>query len=132
VRTNADGTVTMTLRQLADPAALRRVLAAHGVPAIVYAGAAICQQADGDGPPGLDTVITHPRSGGDPRDKTVIVIRPAAIPRGSELLFNVTVNPDGVAGVGVGLIHADARIACQTPPPPSTAPSPVLTPPAKG
>ena len=135
VRTNADGTVTVTLRQLMDQAALQQVLAAHGIPAIVHAGVTMCQEADGDGPPGLQRVVSRPHVAGTYHGwrSLEIDIRPAAMPSGSKLLFNIMLDQDGVVGsVGSELIYAGAPMECLTPPPPSTAPSQVLTPPAKG
>jgi hypothetical protein len=62
----------------------------------------------------------------------VILIRPAAIPRGTELLFSIVPDrPDGLGGVATELIYVGARISCEVPPAPSTE-SPVPTPPAKG
>src|SRR6185437_1943154 len=59
-RTGAGGAVTITLRQLANAAALQHALAEHGVPAIVHVGDSICFQSDGHPLPGLFRVVTHP------------------------------------------------------------------------
>ena len=111
VRTGPDGIVTVTLRQLANAPALQHVLAAHGVPAIVHVGDSICFQRDGRPLPGLFRVIQHP-----PGFPIVIHIKPAAMPRGSELLFSLTRISGEVAYVGQELIRIGAPVSCLHPP----------------
>jgi hypothetical protein len=111
VRTGPDDIVTVTLRQLANAPALQRVLAAHGVPAIVRAGDFICFQRDGRPLPGLFRVIQHP-----PGFPIVIHIRPAAMPRGSELLFSITQVSGVVKYTGQELIRTGAPVSCLHPP----------------
>jgi hypothetical protein len=112
VHTSPDGIVTITLRQLANPAVLQHVLAAHGVPAIVRAGDSICFERDGQPLPGLFRVVSHPQ-GSHP---IVIRIRPAAMPSGSELLFSITRISGVVQYVGQELIHTGAPVSCLHPP----------------
>jgi hypothetical protein len=111
VRTGPGGAVTITLRQLSNPAALQHALAEHGVPAIVHVGDSICFQSDGHPLPGLFRVVTHP-----PGFPIVIRIRPAAMPHGSELLFSLTRSPGTVAYVGQELIRIGAPLSCLHPP----------------
>jgi hypothetical protein len=111
VRTSPDGIVTVTLRQLANAPALQHVLAAHGVPAIVRAGDTICFQRNGRPLPGLFRVIQHP-----PGFPIVIHIKPAAMPRGSELLFSITRVSGEVGYVGQELIRIGAPVSCLHPP----------------
>ena len=111
VRTGPDGIVTVTLRQLANASALQHVLAAHGVPAIVHVGDSICFERDGRPLPGLFRVIQHP-----PGFPIVIHIKPAAMPRGSELLFSLTRISGEVAYVGQELIRIGAPVSCLHPP----------------
>jgi hypothetical protein len=124
VRTGPGGAVTLTLRQLANAAALQRALAEHGVPAIVHVGDSICFQSDGNPLPGLFRVVTHP-----PGFPIVIRIRPAAMPHGSELLFSLTRISGKVAYVGQELIRIGAPVSCLHPP---SSPSGTNPPPAKG
>jgi hypothetical protein len=112
VRTGPDGIVTVTLRQLANASALQRVLAAHGVPAIVHAGDSICMQRDGRPLPGLSRVVSSPQ-GSHP---IVIHIKPAAMPRRSEMLFSITRVSGAVKYTGLELIRAGAPVSCLHPP----------------
>jgi hypothetical protein len=101
VQTNADGTVTVTVRQMFDPADLRTTLAQAGVPAVVSVAQAhapeTCTQATQV--PGLRSgvvVATNPGATGYPG----VTIRPAAIPAGAKIYFAVAMDgthPDYVA-----------------------------------
>jgi hypothetical protein len=55
VRADADGSVTVTLRELADAAQLKQALAANGVPALLHFGGGPCSadNAPQRGPIGL-------------------------------------------------------------------------------
>lgn len=125
VRTGPGGVVTVTLRQLGNAHALQRVLAEHGVRAIVHAGDSICFQANGLGPRGLDRVISEAQG----RHPIVIHIKPAAMPSSSELLFSITRIRGTVKYVGFGLVRIGARVSCLHPPPVNPGTS---QPPAQG
>jgi hypothetical protein len=112
VRTGPDGIVTVTLRQLGNASALQRVLAAHGVPAIVRLGDSICGERDGRPLRGLSRVVSGPQ-GSHP---IVIHIRPAAMPSRSKLLFSITRVSGVVKYTGLELIRAGAPVSCQHPP----------------
>jgi len=113
VRTGPGGVVTVTLRQLANPAVLQRVLAEHGVPAIVHAGDSICMDRDGHPLPGLFRVVSRPQG----THPIVIRIRPAAMPKGSELLFSLTRISGTVRYAGEELIRTGDPVSCLHPPP---------------
>jgi hypothetical protein len=55
VRADGDGSVTVTLRELADAAQLKQALAANGVPALLHFGGGLCSadRAPQRGPIGL-------------------------------------------------------------------------------
>ena len=119
VRTSPQGVVTLTLRQLANPATLQAVLAEHGVPATVRAGDFICMESDGHPLPGLSRVVSSPQG----RHPIVIHIRPAAMPKDSELLFSITRISGTVRYVGNELIRTGDPVNCLRPPS-STNPPP--------
>ena len=112
VRTGPGDLVTVTLRQLGNAAALQRVLAAHGVPAIVRVGDSICGERDGRTLRGLFRVVSPPQ-GSHP---IVIHIRPAAMPSRSTLVFSITRVSGVVKYTGLELIRAGAPVSCLRPP----------------
>lgn len=79
VHTNADATVTITIRELRDPNKLRQVLAEAGVPAIVTVGGCV---RNGDGLPQIGIVLNHTVS---KLDGTIFTVKPSAMPPGSVL-----------------------------------------------
>lgn len=88
---NHDGTVTLILRRGVPfhPSALRRLLARHGVPALVKAGS-YCYSNPPPHAPGA--VHTHPRlkaygPGQTPPEVTRLIIRSSALPAGTEIGF---------------------------------------------
>jgi hypothetical protein len=97
VTRQADGEVSVTIRELRDPAGLQATLRADGVPAAVAAGSS-------GPPPGcrlypanpslLEKIVQmHPG-----QEESVLVIDPPAIPRGAGL--GITVFPLRVRGIG--------------------------------
>ncbi|HEX6520575.1 MAG TPA: hypothetical protein VF070_11280 [Streptosporangiaceae bacterium] len=107
VRGNTDGTVTIQLHQLIDPAKLQRVLRADGVNAIVgpawYKGVidgrhtyVSCQYQNLPAePPAVQRAVVTSRDG--------FTIRPSAMPPGSALFIGDSVKHEGNAGYGMVL-----------------------------
>jgi len=100
------GSASLTLHKGAqyrlDPEALRRALAAHGIPALVTVGKSCDTNPD---PDGLDEVVTgHRQSSGD----VFITINPAAIPAGAELSIGYFPNH-----TTFGLIEQNAPEHCR-------------------
>ena len=100
---NANGTDTLTLsrRQMLDPAALQRALAQHSIRALVKTGT-YCSSNPAAPDPGSIGVLTVQLANGTPVPKptpavktpanfvpadTMTVINPAAMPSGTELFF---------------------------------------------
>lgn len=115
----ADGEITVTIRELSDPAGLQSTLRADDVPASVsVAGNPSCRG--------------YPSSGGTPAERraalsaalkpvihvqpltklspqaTVLVIHPSALPGGIGLEITASVQPEAI-GVGLGLVHASQQ-----------------------
>jgi hypothetical protein len=87
VHTNADSTVTMTVRQFHDPQQLRQVLARAGVRAIVTEGASCA--VNEDGMPQISKVFDD-YTRRDASGAYVVTISPAAMPTGSVLVIHFT------------------------------------------
>lgn len=102
----ADGAVSVTIRELSDPAGLQRKLRADGIPAsVTFFGQ--MPRACGHYPIGaaqINTVFTHHQVDGFP----VMVIHPAALPPGA----GVAINPPAgqpIIRVAFGLVRASAQ-----------------------
>lgn len=87
VHTNADSTVTLTVREFQDPVQMQQVLARAGVSAIVTQGADCALNMDGL--PMISKVLDN-YSHHDPSDPYITVIRPSAMPPGTSLFINFT------------------------------------------
>jgi hypothetical protein len=112
VRTEANGTVVVTVAQLGNKAELQRVLAEHGIPAVVYAGPKECDVADSEVALG-GRAMKPSTSVIDGRSQMVLDIKPSAMPRGTEMLFNIVTNKAGVVRGGGGeLIYDGAPVTC--------------------
>ena len=89
VNSNPNGTVSVTVRQMVDPAGLRKTLAKAGIPAVVSVEqlASPSTTCDNQGTKlGMKGVIVAtPRTAGAPG----VTIRPAAIPKGATIGFAV-------------------------------------------
>jgi hypothetical protein len=100
----ADGTVTVTLRQLRDPAGLQRRLRADGVPAsVTFFGGTTPRSCQGYPMNSalINRVFTVRHAGGFP----VMIIHPSALPHGA----GVQINPPAqqpVHSVAIGLVYA--------------------------
>jgi hypothetical protein len=115
VVTAPDGDTTLTLYpgQVANPNAVRRALAEHGIPALVTAGS-FCRTADQPAS-GVGQVLTllprlQPGPGGQ-RPGPTIVIHGSAIPRGAELSIGYRHDP-GSREISFTLIKAGAPLTC--------------------
>ena len=115
VNTTPGGLVNLTVRELRDPGLLRQVLADAGVPAMVTFGR-VCTATSGDLQQ-LGHVVQKSRDIGG----TVIIIDPAAMPAGSELIigFAQQAAKNGTAppamAAGFGLINDGAALSCHAP-----------------
>jgi len=104
---HGDGTVTVTIRQLRDPAGLQRRLRADGIPASVTFFGQLprsCHRYAGLNVALVNRVFTSHQEGRFP----VMVIHPAALPHGA----GVAINPPAqrpILRVAIGLIHASSR-----------------------
>jgi hypothetical protein len=102
----ADGTVTVTLRELRDPAGLQRRLRADGVPASVTFSGQLPRSCHRYpvGTARMDGVFTARLEGSFP----VMVIHPSALPHGA----GVAINPPAqapITKVAIGLVHASPQ-----------------------
>lgn len=101
----ADGTVSVTIRQMRDPAALQSRLRADGVPASVDFSGQMnrsCQRYAID-PALINRVFTVRQAGRFP----VMVIHPSALPRGAGVAINPPAQP--AISVAVGLVHVSPQ-----------------------
>jgi hypothetical protein len=119
VVTGPDGDTTLTLYpgEVANPDAVRRALAGHGIPALVTAGR-FCRTAEQPAP-GVGQVVVltsgHPRliPGQRPGQHAPgpVVIHGAAIPRGVELSIGYR-QGSGENEISFSLIQAGAPLTC--------------------
>lgn len=113
VQNGPDGTVNVTLHQARDAQRLQRVLAEHGVPAIVRFGE-VCQPEGKALPaPELSQVLGLSGSGravGGP-DPVAFRINPAKMPSGSKLSLDVLPNRVDT----VALVPAGEGVTCHSP-----------------
>lgn len=107
VDTNSNGTVTVTVHQLAHPAKLEQTLAQAGVPAVVTPGQ-ICG--------GLGNQKALAKTEAAKNGAAGVIIDPAAIPRGTKILFGIffSTGAHDKVGWGLGLVRAGERLHCYT------------------
>ena len=101
----ADGTVSVTIRQLRDPAGLQSTLRADGVPAsVTFSGQQnfSCQRYTA-GLALIHTVFTVRSAGGFP----VMIIHPSALPSGAGVEINPPAQP--AIRVAIGLVYASPQ-----------------------
>jgi hypothetical protein len=104
VARQADGTVTVTVRELRDPAGLQQTLRADGIPATVtFSGQmpAACQRYPVGTGIAAGVFTVQPTSA----DYASLIIHPAALPPGA----GVAINPPAqqpIQKVIIGLVHA--------------------------
>jgi hypothetical protein len=123
VREDADGTVTITLRQYANPAGLQQTLRADGINAIVRAAPSItkapCYYATANNaPPAVQraavTVVIQdlPAPRGGPIRVSTFIIHPHAMPPGSALFlaFATDTTPGALLPPGYPHVKAAAPI----------------------
>jgi hypothetical protein len=114
VRTAANGTVVLAVRQLADKAGLERALAAAGIPAVIIFGGT-CEGADVANP-GEIAKLLGARSGRVTDVRGGITLYPAAVPSGDELSIGISYGPDGkesgTFAFRIGLIPWGTALTC--------------------
>ncbi len=100
------GTISITIRELYDPAGLQRELRADGVPAnVTFAGQrypSSCRPYPASRAL-LSRVFPWSRLGAPP---AVLVIRPSALPTGAGVYLNDSSNPYGYIGLHLRLVQA--------------------------
>lgn len=103
----SDGNISITIRQLRDPAGLQSTLRGDGLPAVVDLSGqppAGCQ----DYPPisrALASSIVQPQRSGARTGGTVLIINPSALPSGAGVQLAPTVSP-GHIHVNIDLVYA--------------------------
>lgn len=118
---NSNGTLTLTMSQVLDPAALQQALAQHGIPALVKTDASCTSSPAAPDPTSIGVLSANlpfklPTQGLVPAPTqpvhpagftagTKTVINPAAMPDGTELFFGYV---PGESLVSVGLIFANS------------------------
>jgi hypothetical protein len=132
---NANGTLTLTMRQVLDPAALQQALAQHGIPALVKTDAYCTSNPAAPDPTRIGVLSANPAfkptpghvpapaqpvhpAGFTAGAKTVI--NPAAMPAGTELFFGYA---PGDSLVSAGLIYTNSY-TCSSQSPPTGPRSP--------
>jgi len=118
VNTGADGSVTITVRQLLDKAALEKALAAAGIPAVViFGGSCLFKDFGRASEPGRkltgdlrtwvkDLAIGH-----------FLTLYPAGIPRGDDVVIEMSYGADGkkhgpVFGFRLALLPQGTALSC--------------------
>jgi hypothetical protein len=121
VSTAADGTVVLTVRQLADKAELEKALAAAGIPAVVIFGGT-CGGA-GDASAGAIGKVLGTRdvsgAGGDEATASRgggVTLNPAAVPSGDDVSIGISYGPSGkepgTFDISLGLIPRGTALTC--------------------
>ena len=114
VAAGPDGSTTLILYpgQVANPGAVRRALAEHGIPALVTAGR-FCRTADQPSPGVGDVAVFggKPHPFGPGQGPGPVVIYGSRIPRGVELSIGYRQNPQKYE-ISFTLIKAGAPLTC--------------------
>jgi hypothetical protein len=133
---NTNGTLTLTMSQVLDPAALQYALARHGIPALVKTDAYCTSNPAAPDPSSIGVISANPPfkprlglvpappqpahpTGFTAAAKTVI--NPAAMPAGTELFFGYV---PGNSLVIADLIYTKSFTCSSQPPPPAPPKSP--------
>jgi hypothetical protein len=107
------GTVTLTLREMQDPARLRSVLAEAGVPAIIHFGE-LCISTHEPQPAAPFFKFSRPRYPGEPLAFTIF---PSALPKGSQL--DISIAPmsttPGIRAFRIDLVSVGGPLNCSAP-----------------
>jgi len=119
VNTGADGSVTITVRQLLDKEELEAALAAAGIPAVViFGGSCLFKDFGRASEPGRKL------TGGDPRrwvkDLAIghfLTLYPAGIPSGDDVVIEMSYGADGkkhgpVFGFRLALLPKGTALSC--------------------
>lgn len=112
-----DGTVTVTVNELSDPAGLQAKLIAAGVPARVLVTQATCPVGSGGGASlPVQAVVLRPPS--RPVPGNIITLKPSAIPAGDVIALELTrpVTAKGVTAVAIEVAVTDKPPTCAVPP----------------
>jgi hypothetical protein len=142
---NANGTLSLTLSQVLDPAALQQALAQHGIGALVEANTFCTSNPARPDPTSIGVLTTrppfpptpgfvpapsatadgpqvsqpgHPKMVFPPDANIETVINPAAMPAGTERFFDYAPSDNLVFA---GLIYTNAH-TCSSEPPPLSGP----------
>ena len=118
VNTGADGSVTITVRQLLDKAELEKALAAAGIPAVViFGGSCLFKDFGSASEPGRKLT-------GDPRtwvkDLAIghfLTLYPAGVPSGDDVVIEMSYGADGkksgpVFGFRLALLPQGTALSC--------------------
>jgi hypothetical protein len=127
---NANGTLSLTMSQVLDPAELQQALAQHGIPALVKTDTYCTSDPAAPDPTTIGVLSANPpfqppKQGLVPAPAqpahpdgfmalTKTTINPAAIPAGTELFFGYV---PGDSLVSVGLIYVNSYTCSSQPPP---------------
>jgi hypothetical protein len=120
VNTAANGTVVLTIRQLADKAELEKALAAAGIPAVIIFGGT-CEGAGVASATEIGKVLGIRNVSGAGSDETTasrggITLYPAAIPSADALSISISYGPagkeSGAFDFGLGLIPRGTALNC--------------------
>jgi hypothetical protein len=109
VAKQSGGYISITIRELYNPAGLQRELRADGVPAnVTFHGGHMpssCRPYRASRPL-VSKVFPWSQLGAPP---AVIVIRPSALPTGAGVYLNDSSNPYGYVSIEFGLVHASKQ-----------------------
>jgi hypothetical protein len=103
------GDVSVTIRELHDPAGLQRKLRAAGVPATVSFSAAHPYPSWCRAYPASRALLNKVFPEHGVPALAAFVVRPSALPTGTGVYLNDYSNPYGYLGMTVGLVHASRR-----------------------
>jgi hypothetical protein len=127
---NGTSTLTLTMNQMLDPAALEQALTAHGIPALVKSGTFCTSTPAPPDPVSAGVLSGFQPPAGTPHTmvpapvgpapsavtqmaaRTVTVINPAALPSGTELFFGYS---SGINAVFTDLIYINSYTCGDTP-----------------
>jgi len=97
VNTGADGSVTITVRQLLDKEELEAALAAAGIPAVVIFGGSCLYEDFGNASEKIGKLLGHPKPGVTDvtSERGGLTLYPAGIPSGDDMVIEIRYGADG-------------------------------------
>ena len=118
VNTGADGSVTITVRQLLDKAALEKALATAGIPAVVIFGGSCLSEDFGRASYPSRKLFGEPRTW--VKDLAIghfLTLYPAGIPSGDDVVIEMSYGADGkksgpVFGFRLALLPQGTALSC--------------------